>query len=140
MICKYRDEIVALDYPVTPQEVATYRQEDSIEQVKHIIDNRDQETEIQLGVVGKEMHLQGKPSDHIVMLDMRNSYEYKLGHYKYAIPSGTVNFREMHTLIKIYKTRFAGKQVIMYCTGGIRCEKLAVMLHKNGLDNFYSIE
>lgn len=71
---------------------------------------------------------------------MRNSYEYKLGHYKYAIPSGTVNFREMGKLLEEYKTRFANKYVIMYCTGGIRCEKLAVMLHKNGLDNFYSID
>lgn len=140
MICKYRDEIVALDYPVTPQEVATYRQEASIGQVKSIIDNRDTDIDIQLGVVGKEIHIKGKPSDHIVLLDMRNSYEYKLGHYKHAIPSGTVNFREMNKLIEAYKIRFAGKQVIMYCTGGIRCEKLAVMLHKHGLDNFYSIE
>lgn len=140
MIVKYRREIVALDYPVTPHEVEQFRQEASIEQVQHIINNREHNWSFQLGVVGKEVVIHGKPCDHIILLDMRNSYEYKLGHYKYAIPSGTVNFREMGALLEEYKSRFAGKYVIMYCTWWIRCEKLAVMLHKNGLDNFYSIE
>lgn len=140
MIVKYRREIVALDYPVTPEEVDQFRQEASIEQVQHIINNREHEWSFRLGVVGKEIIIHGKPCEHIVLLDMRNSYEYKLGHYKYAIPSGTVNFREMNLLIAEYKERFSDKYVIMYCTGGIRCEKLAVMLHKHGLDNFYSID
>lgn len=140
MIVKYRKEIVALEYPVSPKDVATFRQEASIEQVKHIIDNWEHVWSFRLWVVWKEITIHGKPSEHVVLLDMRNSYEYKLGHYKYAIPSWTVNFREMHKLLEDYKIRFAGKYVIMYCTGGIRCEKLAVMLHKHWLDNFYSID
>jgi len=43
MIVKYRREIVALDYPVTPEEVDQFRQEASIEQVQHIINNREHE-------------------------------------------------------------------------------------------------
>lgn len=140
MIVKYRREIVALEYPVTPKEVEQFRQEASIEQVKYIIDHRDKDGNFKLWVTWKEVTIKWKPSDSIVLLDMRNSYEYKLGHYKYAIPSGTVNFREMHKLIDVYKKQFDGKIVIMYCTGGIRCEKLAVMLHKFWLSNFYSIE
>ncbi len=46
----------------------------------------------------------------------------------------------MGKFVEEYKKKFAGKYVIMYCTGGIRCEKLAVMLHKGGLPNFYSID
>jgi UPF0176 protein len=108
LIVRYRREIVALDYPVTAAQVEQYRQDMPIEEFKELLDH-------------------GNPEDFIV-LDMRNSYEYKLGHFKYAVPSGTVNFREMHALRDQYAATFGGKKVIMYCTGGIRCEKLAVLL------------
>lgn len=123
MIVKYREEIVTLGYPVTPEEVQQYHQEMKIQEFKKIIDNRNTESE-----------------SRYVILDMRNSYEYKLGHFKHAIPSGTVNFREMKNRMDEYKKRFTNKTVIMYCTGWIRCEKLAVMLNKHSLDNFYSLE
>jgi hypothetical protein len=42
MIVKYRDEIVALNYPVTPAEVSKYKQEVGVEQVKTLIDHREQ--------------------------------------------------------------------------------------------------
>ena len=58
MICKYRDEIVKLDHIVTPQEVETYKQEMSIGDFKQIMENWD-------------------PKKYAI-LDMRNSYEYKL--------------------------------------------------------------
>lgn len=136
MIVKYRDEIVALNYPVTPAEVSKYKQEVGVEQVKTLIDHREQKWVYQID----HQSFEGRPCDHVVLLDMRNSYEYKLGHYKYAVPSWTVNFRDMHKLITDYKKRFEGKKVIMYCTWGIRCEKLAVMLHKHWLQNFFSID
>ncbi len=87
MIVKYRKEIVALNYPVTPAEVEKYKQEASIQQVKSIIDNRDTEIDFIIGHAGNDVKIHGKPSEHVILLDMRNSYEYKLGHYKHAIPS-----------------------------------------------------
>lgn len=120
MICKYRDEIVKLDHIVTPQEVETYKQEMSIGDFKQIMENWD-------------------PKKYAI-LDMRNSYEYKLWHFRHAEPSGTVNFREMGRLLKDYTARFGDRKVIMYCTWGIRCEKLAVLLHKHWLNNFYSLQ
>jgi len=90
MIVKYRKEIVALHYPVTPQEVEKFKQEASIEQVKSIIDNRDREIDFSIGHKENEVKIHGKPSEHVILLDMRNSYEYRLGHYKHAVPSGTV--------------------------------------------------
>lgn len=140
MIVKYRKEIVALDYPVTPNEVYQYKQEATIEQIKMIIDNRNKQGSYYIGEKHTLKQIQWAPCEQVIILDMRNSYEYKLGHYKYAIPSWTVNFREMTNLVEEYKQRFSDKIVIMYCTGGIRCEKLAVLLHKHGLNNFYSIE
>lgn len=71
---------------------------------------------------------------------MRNTYEYKLGHFKGALPAGTVNFREMKELIAKYREKFQGKKVVMYCTGGIRCDKLSVLLKKNGVEDFYGLE
>lgn len=120
MIVRYRREIVALDYPVTAAQVEQYRQDMSVEDFKQLLDHGD--------------------PDSFVVLDMRNNYEYLLGHFKYAVPSGTVNFREMHTLRDEYAATFGSKQVIMYCTGGIRCEKLAVLLNARWFTNFYALE
>ena len=75
-----------------------------------------------------------------VILDMRNSYEYKLGHFKNAIPAGTINFREVENLMEDYKNQFKDKKVLMYCTGGIRCDKLSVMLKEKGINNFYALQ
>lgn len=61
---------------------------------------------------------------------MRNDYEYELGHFKNAIPAGTINFREVPDLIERYKAEFGKKKVIFYCTGGIRCEKLSVLMNQ----------
>lgn len=120
LIVRYRREIVALDYPVTATQVEQYRQDMSIEDFKQLLDHGDPDT--------------------FVVLDMRNNYEYMLGHFRYAVPSGTVNFREMHALRDQYAATFGDKQVIMYCTGGIRCEKLAVLLNERWFTNFYALD
>jgi UPF0176 protein len=109
MQVKYRKEIVALGVSVTQQEVETAYQKVSVDEFKNIIESNDLNYEI---------------------LDMRNTYEYKLGHFKKAIPAATINFREVQDLTEKYLEKFANKKVIMYCTGGIRCEKLSVLLKK----------
>lgn len=119
MTVKYRPEIVALGMKVKQKEVDQSYQKINIDEFKHIVESNDPNYEI---------------------LDMRNSYEYKLGHFKKAVPSGTVNFREVQNLAKKYMEDFANKKVIMYCTGGIRCEKLSVLLKKQGLTNFYALD
>ncbi len=71
---------------------------------------------------------------------MRNDYEYRLGHFKGAIPAGTVNFREVPQLLERYKEKAQGKKIVWYCTGGIRCEKAAVLANKAGIADIYAIE
>lgn len=55
------------------------------------------------------------------------------------MPAGTVNFREVTSCIERYKKMAQGKKIIWYCTGGIRCEKAAVLANKSGLDEVYSV-
>jgi predicted sulfurtransferase len=71
---------------------------------------------------------------------MRNDYEYALGHFRGALPAGTVNFRELQTVLTQYRTEFRGKKIIQYCTGGIRCEKSTVMLREAGFDDVYELD
>lgn len=118
MIVRYRQEIVALGKTITAAQVQQSLQEISPDDLKKVIDTNN---------------------DDYVILDMRNSYEYKLGHFKNAIPAGTINFREMQDLIKQYKEKLADKKVVMYCTGGIRCDKLSVLLKEEWLNNFYAL-
>lgn len=119
MIVKYRKEIVALGVQINAKDVEKSYKKIPIDTFKQIIETNDPDYEI---------------------LDMRNSYEYHLGHFKNAIPAATVNFKEVKELTKKYKDKFADKKVIMYCTGGIRCEKLSVLLQKEWIKNFYALD
>lgn len=118
MIVKYREEIVALGKTVTAEQVRLADKQISIDEFKRILDKEDNERAI---------------------LDMRNDYERQLGHFKNALPAGTVNFKEVPDLLKKYKNQLQDKKVVMYCTGGIRCEKLSVLLKEEGIDNFYAL-
>ena len=66
-----------------------------------------------------------------VIVDMRNHYEFEVGHFDGAIEIPSDTFREQLPLaVKLLKDK-KDKPVIMYCTGGIRCEKAsAYLLHR----------
>jgi len=119
MIVRYRDEIVALGKKVTKQQIDDANRVLSIDDFKEVLDSEAEDRAI---------------------LDMRNDYEWQLGHFKNALPAGTVNFREVQDLILKYKEKLANKKVLMYCTWGIRCEKLSTLLHEEWIDNFYGLE
>lgn len=117
---KVRDEIVVLWEKVTEEEVKKYKKEFTPDEFKKILDEWK--------------------TDEYIILDMRNDYEYRLGHFKWAIPAGTVNFREVPQLLERYRESAKGKKIIWYCTGGIRCEKAAVLANKAGIEDVYAIE
>jgi UPF0176 protein len=75
-----------------------------------------------------------------VVIDMRNHYEYEVGHFENAIEVPSDTFREQLPMaVEMMKDK-ADKNIIMYCTGGIRCEKASAwMLHK-GFKNVYHLE
>lgn len=68
-----------------------------------------------------------------VVLDTRNDYEYELGHFQGAILPKIRNFRELPQWVKDNKELFMDKKVVMYCTGGIRCDKFSGWMMKEGI-------
>jgi UPF0176 protein len=120
MVVKAREEIVTLGRKVTADEVARYKKELDPAEFKRLVDSGE--------------------ADDWLILDMRNDYEYDLGHFKGAIPAGTDNFREVPELIERYRAEAGDKKIVWYCTGGIRCEKAAVMMNQAGLEDVYSLQ
>lgn len=76
-----------------------------------------------------------------VLIDMRNHYETEVGHFKTAITPDVDTFRE--SLPKIEDEILKGnedKNIVMYCTGGIRCEKASAWFKHRGFSNVYQLE
>lgn len=75
-----------------------------------------------------------------IVIDMRNHYEYEVGHFEKAIEVPSDTFREQLPMAVEMMKGNEEKNIIMYCTGGIRCEKAsAYMLHK-GFKNVFHLE
>lgn len=75
-----------------------------------------------------------------IVIDMRNHYEYEVGHFENAIEVPSDTFREQLPMAAEMMDTHREKNIIMYCTGGIRCEKAsAYMLHK-GFKNVFHLE
>ncbi len=75
-----------------------------------------------------------------VIVDMRNHYEYEVGHFENAIEVPSDTFREQLPMAADMLQDIKEKNIIMYCTGGIRCEKAsAYMLHR-GFKNVFHLE
>jgi UPF0176 protein len=74
--------------------------------------------------------------DDVVLLDNRNHFEYRLGHFRNALDPQVHNFRDFVRYVQEQAPawRAAGRPVAMYCTGGIRCDKTAPWLRSLGLD------
>jgi UPF0176 protein len=75
-----------------------------------------------------------------IVVDMRNHYEYEVGHFDKAIEIPSDTFREQLPMAADMLEGDKNKNIIMYCTGGIRCEKAsAYMLHR-GFKNVFHLE
>lgn len=75
-----------------------------------------------------------------VLIDMRNHYEYEVGHFKNAIEIPSETFREQLPMaVEMMKDK-KDKNIIMYCTGGIRCEKASAWMLYNGFKRVYHLE
>jgi len=75
-----------------------------------------------------------------IVIDMRNHYEYEVGHFKNAIEIPSDTFRQQLPMAAEMMVEAREKNIIMYCTGGIRCEKAsAYMLHR-GFKNVFHLE
>ncbi|GJQ63083.1 MAG: UPF0176 protein YbfQ [Melioribacteraceae bacterium] len=77
--------------------------------------------------------------DDFIIVDARNDYEYKIGHFKNAIKPDVTNFREWKEFVEELKEH-KEKKVVAYCTGGIRCEKATAYMVQQGFKNVYQLE
>jgi UPF0176 protein len=74
----------------------------------------------------------GNLKDNVILLDVRNDYEFKVGRFKGAQQLGLNHFREF-TAKSINLLKQKEKKIIMYCTGGVRCEKASAYLKQIGI-------
>lgn len=75
-----------------------------------------------------------------IIVDMRNHYEYEVGHFENAIEVPSDTFREQLPMAVDMLKDDKEKHIIMYCTGGIRCEKASAYMLHNGFKNVYHVE
>lgn len=75
-----------------------------------------------------------------IVVDMRNHYEYEVGHFVNAIELPSDTFREQLPMSAEILAEHKDKNIIMYCTGGIRCEKASAYLLHKGFRNVFHLE
>ena len=88
----------------------------------------------------KELNNKLDNNEEIVLLDTRNEYEVRLGTFKNAIDLDLDSFRDFPEEIEKLREELNGKEIVMFCTGGIRCEKASALMLENGFENIKQIE
>ena len=76
----------------------------------------------------------------IVMLDTRNDFEVDDGTFDGAIDWRITKFTEFPPALKAHRADFEGKTVVSFCTGGIRCEKAAILMREEGVADVLQLE
>lgn len=117
LIIKYRKQLVAFD---TPIDFSKRGHEMSPLEWEKTLNEKDPNT---------------------VVLDVRNQYEYDVGHFEGALAPDCDNFRGYHKFADKFVAEHDPKKtrVLMYCTGGIRCELFSSYLIEKGFDNVHQL-
>ncbi len=79
----------------------------------------------------------GRP---VVTLDTRNDYEVDAGTFNNAIDWRLTKFTEFPQAVRDHAAELEGKTVVSFCTGGIRCEKAAILMQDLGIEHVYQLE
>ena len=111
---------------------------------KIVADGLNDET---FDVTNKGVHLNAKDFNDMladpntVCVDMRNHYESEIGHFQGAVTPDVDTFRDSLDIIEEdLKENKEDKNLLMYCTGGIRCEKASAYYKHKGFKNVYQLE
>ena len=97
-------------------------------------------------VTNKGIHLKAKDFNALVadpntiVVDMRNHYEHEVGHFEGAILPDVDTFREALPVVDEILQPHKDKNIVMYCTGGIRCEKASAYYKHRGYKHVYQLE
>lgn len=76
----------------------------------------------------------------VVMLDTRNGFEVDAGRFRGAIDWRLAKFGDFPAALDAHAPALRGKTVVSYCTGGIRCEKAALLMRERGLENTLQLD
>ena len=79
-------------------------------------------------------------NEDVVVLDTRNEYETRVGLFENAVDLQLDTFRDFPKAIEQLPEEYKEKQIVMYCTGGIRCEKASAVMLKAGFTNVKQLE
>lgn len=111
---------------------------------KIVADGLNDET---FDVTNKGVHLKAQEFNNMlddpntIVVDFRNHYESEVGHFEGAITPDVENFRESLPIINEQLQDFKeDKNLLMYCTGGIRCEKASAYFKHQGFKNVFQLE
>lgn len=97
-------------------------------------------------VTNKGVHLDAASFNEItdqedtIIIDMRNHYESEVGHFDGAITPDVETFKESLPIIEEMLQEHKEKNIVMYCTGGIRCEKASAYFKHKGLEKVYQLD
>ena len=80
---------------------------------------------------------EGRP---VTLLDTRNDYEVKLGTFRNALPIGIDQFRDFPQGVGKLAPELKEQPIVMFCTGGIRCEKAGPFMEREGFKNVFQLE
>lgn len=78
--------------------------------------------------------------EDVILLDTRNEYEVRLGTFENAIDLNLDSFRDFPTKINGLREQIGDKEIVMFCTGGVRCEKASALMLKSGFKNVKQID
>ncbi|MBM3199064.1 MAG: rhodanese-related sulfurtransferase, partial [Chlamydiae bacterium] len=115
---KVRKQLVALDHDADPKEGGKHL---SPIEWKEMLEKQEEET---------------------LLLDVRNDYEWKIGHFEGAVKPRLDMFRKFPEYVEELKKTYdpSKTKVMMYCTGGIRCELYSALMKKEGFEEVYQLQ
>jgi UPF0176 protein len=122
MLVKVKNEIIRMDHPAIQPSAGR----------APAVDARTVKRWLDQGVDDN-----GRP---VVTLDTRNAFEVDHGTFVGAIDWRIDKFTEFPQALRDHKADLAGKTVVSFCTGGIRCEKAAILMREEGLEHVYQLE
>lgn len=80
---------------------------------------------------------EGRP---VTLLDTRNEYEIKLGTFRNAVNPGIDHFRDFPAAVAQLPAELKQRPIVMFCTGGIRCEKAGPFMQREGFEQVYQLD
>jgi UPF0176 protein len=122
MLIKIKREIIRMNHPTIRPEAGRAPAVDAQTAARWITAGRDDT---------------GRP---VVLLDTRNDFEVDAGTFVGAINWHLTKFTEFPQAVLDHKDELAGKTIISFCTGGIRCEKAAIFMGEVGIENVYQLD